>query len=286
LPGEELQEFSFASPVDSPWAENQTVRGLALGPRDAERADAERAIVLLHGAYEDRYLHPVWMARSFTQHGYRVLIPAGPCHLQRTPPGVFSGSPMFWSSELFVAGMHQWLAEVRGLIGWLRREGTQQVGLFGNSLGSLAAGMAATLWSDIDLVALLSPVGSHLDSIERSKVAARIWPWMSNLKPADKDLLTRWAAAPRWAKVSRLGFFITQHDQLQPTALQEAWWRDWGCPPRWDYRHAHLSVHYCKDFYRDLAAFANPTATPSASALPEPQPSDVAQPLVATSRIA
>src|SRR5437867_3261418 len=54
---EQLQEFSFDSPVDSPWVENQTVRGLALG-----RPDASRAVILLHGAYEDRYLHPLWMA--------------------------------------------------------------------------------------------------------------------------------------------------------------------------------------------------------------------------------
>src|SRR5205823_148801 len=158
--GEELSEFSFDSPVDSAWVENQTVRGLALGA-----ADASRAVILMHGAYEDTYQRPLAIARSFTQHGYRVLMPAGPFHLQRTPPGVFSGSPMFWSSELFVAALHQWLADLRGLIGWLRREGVEHVGVFGNSLGSLVAGLAASLWDDLDFAALLSPVGSHLDAI-------------------------------------------------------------------------------------------------------------------------
>src|SRR5262245_51902111 len=129
--GEELSEFSFDSPVDSPWAENQTVRGLALGA-----ADAARAVILMHGAYEDTYQRSLRIARAFAQHGYRVLMPAGPCHLQRTPPGVFSGSPMFWSSELFTAALHQWLAELHGLIGYLHREGIGQVGVFGNSLGS------------------------------------------------------------------------------------------------------------------------------------------------------
>src|SRR5438552_17553026 len=42
--GEELSEFSFDSPVDSSWAENQTVRGLALGA-----PEASRAVILLHG---------------------------------------------------------------------------------------------------------------------------------------------------------------------------------------------------------------------------------------------
>jgi hypothetical protein len=201
------------------------------------------------------------MARSFTAQGYRVLIPAGPCHLQRAPKGVFSGAPMFWSSELFVAGIHQWLAEIRGLMGWLRREGAEQVGLYGYSLGSLASGLAATLWRDVDFVAMLSPVGSHADSIRHSRVAARIWPWMRDISPGDFALLERWAPCRRQPVISRLGFFITRYDKLQPTQLQEEWWQAWGSPPRWDYPHAHLSVHFSKDFYRDLATFAAETAS-------------------------
>ena len=252
---EKCWEFSFASPVDSPWEECRTARGLALGP-----PDAKRAVILLHGAYEDKYVHPVWMARAFTQQGYRVLIPAGPCHLERAPQGVFSGSPMFWSTDLFVAALYQWLAEVRGLIGFLRREGATQVGVFGNSLGSLVAGLAATLWSDVDFAALLSPVGSHADAIRHSRVAARIWPWMRDLSADQTALLDRWAPCRRRPLTDRLGFFITAYDNLQPTWLQEEWWQAWGQPPRWDYPHAHLSAHYSKDFYRDLAKFAADTA--------------------------
>jgi hypothetical protein len=244
-------EFSFASPVDSPWEESRTARGLVLGP-----PDAKRAVILLHGAYEDKYVHPVWMARAFTQHGYRALIPAGPCHLQRAPQGVFSGSPMFWSAELFVAALYQWLAEVRGLMGWLQREGAAEVGVFGNSLGSLAAGLAATLWDDVDFAALLSPVGSHADAIRHSRVAARIWPWMRDLPAEQTALLDRWAPYRRRPRTRNLGFFITSYDNLQPTWLQEEWWQAWNEPPRWDYPHAHLSAHYSKGFYRDLAAFA------------------------------
>ena len=52
-----------------------------------------------------------------------IVIPAAPCHLNRATHGRFSGSAMFWSTELVVAGMAQWLAEIRGLIDWLRGEG-------------------------------------------------------------------------------------------------------------------------------------------------------------------
>ena len=248
---EAFQEFAFASPVASCWRENQTVRGLAMGP-----PDADRAVILLHGAYEDNYRHSVWMARCFTRHGYRVYIPEGPCHHRRTPPGVFSGSPMFWSSELVVASMHQWLAETRGLMGYLRRRGMGQIGLYGYSLGSLVGGLAATLWDDFDFLAMLSPVGSHVDAIEQSPIAVRIWPWMKNLPAEERALLNRWAAVHRPPRIEPMQFFITRHDRLQPRELQEAWWQSWGRPPRRDYPHAHLSVHFAKTFYDDLAAFA------------------------------
>jgi len=249
--GEPCWEFSCASPITSLWETNQNMRGLVLGP-----PDATKAVIVLHGAYEDKYKHAVWMARCFTQQGYRAVIPAGPCHLERAPPDVFSGSPIFWSAELFVAAMHQWLAEVRGLSGWLRREGAQHVGLYGYSLGTLVAGLAASLWDDVDFLAMLSPVGSHADAIQHSRVAARIWPWMRDLSPDQRDLLNRWAPCRRSPLVRRMAFFITRHDKLQPTRLQEEWWDAWGRPPRRDYPHAHLSVHFCKDFYRDLGALA------------------------------
>src|SRR5438874_2311376 len=85
-----------------------------------------------------------------------------PDHVPRAMHGRFSGSAMFWSTELVVAGMAQWLAEIRGLIDWLRGEGVATVGLMGYSIGSQVAGLAATLWPDVDFVALLAPVGHHL----------------------------------------------------------------------------------------------------------------------------
>jgi pimeloyl-ACP methyl ester carboxylesterase len=257
---EELWDFSFASPVESPWPVNQTVRGVALGPEKA--ADA---VILLHGAYEDYYTHAQWMAQPFLRHGGRAFIPAGPCHLQRTPPGVFSGSPMFWSTDLVVASLYQWLAEVRCLMNWLRRSGGQRVGLFGYSLGTLVAGLAAALWDDVDFLALLSPVGSHAQAITHSRVAARIWPWMQNLPADEPALLERWAPIKRPPVTKRIGFFITRYDDLQPTALQEEWWQAWGRPPRWDYPHGHLSVHFCKQFYRDLETFAKDVLDRSAA---------------------
>src|SRR5262249_39775030 len=141
---EEAWAFTAPSPVTTPWPESQVIHGRAMGP-----ADARSALIILHGAYSE-YTPCQMVAQSFTQHGFRVLIPAAPCHLERTPKGAFNGAPFFWSAPALVLGIGQWLTEVRGLIDGLRQQGVERVGVLGYSIGSLAAGLAASLWADLD----------------------------------------------------------------------------------------------------------------------------------------
>ena len=87
-------------------------------------------------------------------------------------------------TEIDYAALREAYAEqVRGLIDGLRQQGVQRVGILGYSFGSQAAGLAVTLWSDLDFVAVVAPVGHHHQSILRSPAAGRIWPWMRRLPP-------------------------------------------------------------------------------------------------------
>ena len=164
---------------------------------------------------------------------------------------------MFWTSELFAASMAQWLAEIDGLIHWLREDGAETVGTVGHSVGSLASGLAATLWSDLDFAIMMSPVGHHLEAIQKSDLAASIWPWMTSVSSSDSQLLDRWAPRLRRPQIQRILFMITLLDSLQPTELQLAWWEDWERPSKHEYRHGHISVVYGRQLYRDLEAFAD-----------------------------
>jgi dienelactone hydrolase len=251
---EGVWEFRVPSPVPSPWKESQEMRGLLLGP-----PDARAAVLVLHGACDNEYTFCRWMGSSFVSQGFRAVVPAAPCHLERAPRGTMSGAALFWSTDLVVAGLAQWLAEIHGLIGWLREQGVERVGILGYSIGSLTAALAATLWPDLDFVALLAPVGHHLHAIHRSHSASTLWPWMKNRPPAEVALLDRWAPVYRRPVVRRLLFLITLYDVLQPTALQQAWWQAWDRPPSHEYRHGHMSVLFCRQMYRDLEAFARGT---------------------------
>jgi dienelactone hydrolase len=233
--------------------EHRVLRGKLMGP-----LDSRAAVVVLHGAYAE-YVHCEMAGRSFVKQGFRVLIPAAPFHLDRALPGTFNGAPMFWSTPLFVSSLAQWLGEIRGLIGWLQREGVQQIGVIGHSVGSLAAGLAVTLWPHLDFAVLMSPVGHHLEAINRSPIAARIWPWMKDLAPEEMTLLDRWAPRRRRPLVKRLLFMITVYDDLQPTHLQREWLHDWGQPPNLEFRHGHISLCYSRQLYRNLEAFARET---------------------------
>jgi dienelactone hydrolase len=247
---EEAWAFETPSPVASPWPESQVMHGRALGP-----AGARSALIVLHGAYSE-YTPCLMVGQSFTKHGFRVLVPAAPCHQERAPKGTPNGAAFFWSTPAFVLGMAQWLAEVRGLIDGLRQQGVERVGLLGYSSGSIAAGLAASLWPDLDFVVLLAPVGHHYQSIVRSRVAGRIWSWMRKVPVDEVALLDRWAPLYRRPVVNRLLFVISLFDDLQLTSLQEDWWQAWQQPPKKEFRYGHISLYFAPILYRELDQYA------------------------------
>jgi esterase/lipase len=218
--------------------------------------DARRAVVILHGAYGE-YINCEMMGRCFATHGFRVLIPAAPCHLERTPKGTKSGNAFFWSTELVVAGVGQWLVDVRGLIDGLRTQGVERIGLVGYSIGSLTAGLAGTLWPDLEFVAPLAPVGHHLEAIHQSPAAASFWPWMKNATSAEAELFDRWAPRYRPPVAQRATFLVTLFDELQPVELQQAWRKAWHDPPQREFRHGHISICFSRVLYRELERLAD-----------------------------
>ena len=248
---DEHWKFQAPSPVPSLCEETGTLHGRILGPEDARHA-----VVILHGAYGE-YVNCEMMARAFAKQGFRALIPAAPYHLERAPKGVKSGNQFFWSSELVVAGVAQWLVETHELIQWLRASGAERVGVVGYSIGSLTAGLAATLWPDLDFVIPLAPVGHHLEAIEQSPAAARFWPWMQEVSPAEAELFDRWAPRYRPLVAKQALFLITLYDELQPVALQQAWRSAWDNPPQREYRHGHISICFSRVLYQDLEKFAS-----------------------------
>jgi dienelactone hydrolase len=244
--------FEAPSPFEgSPWPESRMLRGRALGP-----PGSRSVVIVLHGACDNEYTYSRWMASAFVKAGYWALIPAAPCHLDRGTPRRWSGAPMFWSTRLTILGMAQWLTEVQGIIAGLRRQGATTVGLLGYSIGSLTAGLAATMWSDLDFACLLAPVGHHLAAIPASRVARRIWPWLQDLPADETALWDRWSAIQRRPLSARPLFLRTLFDDLQPIALQDRWWEAWGRPESHAYRHGHMSILFCKQLYRDLEKFA------------------------------
>jgi pimeloyl-ACP methyl ester carboxylesterase len=245
-----LLRFQAPSPVKTFCRESETIHGRMLGPDDSEDA-----VVVLHGAYGE-YVNCEMMAAAFAKQGFRAIIPAAPFHLERSAKGVKSGNMFFWSSELVVSGVAQWLVDVHGLIAWLRTQGVKRVGLVGYSIGSLTAGLAATLWPDLDFVIPLAPVGHHVEAIQRSPSAAEFWPWMCDVPQSEIELFDRWAPRYRDFVAKRACFFITLFDELQPVALQQEWRNAWGNPPQNEYRHGHLSICFSRVLYRDLEGFA------------------------------
>ena len=94
-----LRPFRAPSPVISPWKNSCEMRGRLLGPEGARNA-----VLVLHGACDNEYTYCQWMGRSFAKAGFRVVVPAGPCHLDRAEDHTFSGAPLFsaWRKRIMV----------------------------------------------------------------------------------------------------------------------------------------------------------------------------------------
>ncbi|HEX9236655.1 MAG TPA: alpha/beta hydrolase family protein, partial [Actinomycetota bacterium] len=96
--------------------------------------------------------------RLARQLGLNVLLPVLPLHGARRTGGWGGQELMSVHIQNFVLGMAQSVWDIRRLIGWARRRGASQIGLYGMSLGAYVASLVATIEPDLDLVIAGAPV--------------------------------------------------------------------------------------------------------------------------------
>ena len=137
-----LEDFEFASPFESPWTSNNTVRG-KLFPAGADWR-SKPSVILIHGYNADPAYRGVmrgW-ANRLAMRGVNGVLMELPFHLGRRPRGREDVRD-FLSCDLLAItqATHQSLLDLRALIAWLKANGAPKVGLWGNSLGGWLEGL-------------------------------------------------------------------------------------------------------------------------------------------------
>ncbi len=123
-------------------------------------------VIIVHGYMSGNFLveERLWPLEALHAMGYDAALFVLPFH------GVRANSargfvPEFPGSDprMSVEGFFQTIRDLRGFIGWLRREGHPRVGLMGMSLGGYSAALAATVEPDLAFLVPIVPLACIAD---------------------------------------------------------------------------------------------------------------------------
>ncbi len=224
--------FQFTSPVDSPWPENRIVHGKFY--RAGRNWQNRPSVILLHG----------WNGEL--RRGINAAMFELPYHAQRKPqaPGAIRN---FISHDLvrMVEATRQALADASALSGWLQKQGSPRIGVWGISLGAWLAGLLACHESRLAAALLMTPVNrmdrairelEFCEPIRRSLDAAPVPLPQESLERL--NLLYHEPLIPP----EKILLVESRYDLFAPPETVEELWRAWGQPQIWRVRHGHISI--------------------------------------------
>lgn len=237
--------FRFRSPVETDWAENNTVFGRRFNPRkgpsDAGGAKGP-AVILIHGwngEHGYRYIFP-FMGRRFAALGLTVVMIELPYHGSRKPRSGPVRNFLSGDLEHMMHATRQAVADIRSTIGWLRGEGYGRIGLWGNSLGAWLGGLVGCVDERLDASVLVTPVPRIDQAIDTLAFCRHIRASMEgrDLSAAELNLTFH---RPK-QRTEDILLVESLYDLFAPAESIEELWEAWGHPEIWRVKHGHISV--------------------------------------------
>ena len=259
-------DFSFNSPLATPWAENNVVPGKL---HRAGKAWREKpAVILIHGWNGElgyRWQFPL-LARRLARRGVNAAMIELPYHGRRKPrrPDAINN---FISHDLLrmVEATRQAIADTRALAAWLAAQGSPRVGLWGFSMGAWLAGLVAGHDPQAVFAVLLTPIARLDRAIAELAFCEPIRQSLQNTAIRFEPLNLR-AHFPL-AGPENILLLESTHDLFAPADTVEELWRAWRKPEIWRLPHGHISVLLSLRIMERAVDWVVRHATPRASRL-------------------
>lgn len=233
--------FQFASQINTPWPENNLVRGKFYPV--AHHWRQRPAVILLHGWNGELgywWQFPV-LARYLNHAGLNVAMLELPYHAQRKP-AVGADVRNFLSHDLHrvAEAVHQSLHDTRALLTWLAGQGCPAVGLWGFSLGAWLAGLSAAHLREVSFAVLTTPVVRMDRAFDELEFCAPIRRALGGVDiPIDPFNLAR---HPLLVLKERVLIIEALYDLFVPVETVEELWSAWDQPGIWRLPHGHISI--------------------------------------------
>jgi hypothetical protein len=145
----------------------------------------------------------------------------------------------------FVYGMGQAVWDLRRLIGWLRMNGAQQIGLYGMSLGSYAGALLAGLEPGIDFAMAgvpLCDMARMIDHHATSKMRTRAREHGLGVDPLNRLYsVVSPLSFPSKIPTERTYMYAGVGDRMSTPGQAQRLWHHWGKPRILWYEGSHLT---------------------------------------------
>lgn len=236
-----LWHFQFASPVTTPWPENNVVFGKFF--RCAGSWQERPVVLLLHGWNGEwcyRCLFPC-LAWRLVSRGINAAMIELPYHAHRKPRAA-GAVRNFISDDLptMLEATRQALADIQAWQKWCRAQGCPGTSLWGFSMGAWLAGLLCCQTPEIDRLVLATPVCRMDRAINALPFCEPVRQALQRQSfPCDQmSLVSHRPQIPP----GRILILASQHDLFAPLETVEELWEAWGRPAIWRVPHGHISL--------------------------------------------
>lgn len=261
VPGMDVLDGEFPSPIETPFPINNTVHVRHF--RLTRHGDGGPTIIMVPGwRMNDFAFFDIW-CWQFAAWGYNSVLIDIPYHMQRTPEGCFSGQIMLTEDTRWsVLSLKQCFAEVHLLANRLRADGAPLIGTFGVSFGAFIAGLYVCQAENADFSIMGMPPMEVLDTLQKTHLAEgmrKLERQGVSTMLTDKRIPRIFNMCEMDLKVPRENVFIAMgwYDRLvDPQTVRDTAERWGGLPWLKMYDAGHISTFAMNPkFYFDLMMF-------------------------------
>jgi 1-acyl-sn-glycerol-3-phosphate acyltransferase len=147
---------TWRSPIETRFPQNNVARADFF---PCARGKTAPTVIMLHALMSATHIgYRRWAAR-FNELGWNACFVHLPYHYSRVPPGHWNGELAITADLIRNAeGLRQGVIELRQLIGALRENGCNEIGILGTSYGGWIGALLAMVERDLRFVALMAPI--------------------------------------------------------------------------------------------------------------------------------